>query len=131
MKHQLDKSRYVVIADNHSWGAAESLCEALSNAHLREDTRLSHFDEIIDKNELQERWDDWKEFGKYDFDRGDDPTECVIFWLDHEIWESWEVSPINGSLRVVPKDSEMSARKKLEEIRIKALFDNGVLKPIK
>jgi len=132
----MDNSLYVVIAANHCWGAAESLREALSNAHLREDTRLSRFDWVVDQDELQEMWDSWKEYGEEEWREGPDerPTECLIFWLDHEVWSSFRVCDISGGISAVPKNLEMTsdqASKKLGEIQIRALFDNGVLKPLK
>ena len=132
----MDNSLYVVIAANHCWGAAESLTEALSNAYLREQTRLSHFDWVLDQEELEERWETWKGYGETEWRKGPDekPTECLIFWLDQEVWRSFRVCDINGGMSAVPKDPEMTsdqASKKLGEIQIRALFDNGVLKPLK
>ena len=132
----MDNSLYVVIAANHCWGAAESLTEALSNAYLREQTRLSHFDWVLDQEELEERWETWKGYGEIEWREGSDekPTECLIFWLDHEVWSSFRVCDISGGISAVPKDPEMTsdqASKKLGEIQIRALFDNGVLKPLK
>ncbi len=132
----MDNSLYVVVAANHCWGAAESLREALSNACLREDTRLSRFDWVADQDELQEMWDSWKEYGEEEWREGphEKPTECLIFWLDHEVWSSFRVCDISGGISAVPKDPEMTsdqASKKLGEIQIRALFDNGALKPLK
>lgn len=130
----MDNSLYVVIAANHCWGAAESLREAFSNAHLRENTRLSHFDWVIDQDELQEMWDSWKEYGEEEWRDYHEPTECLIFWLDHEVWSSFRVCDMTGGISAVPKDPEMTSKqasKKLREIQIRALFDNGVLKPLK
>ena len=121
----MDNSLYVVIAANHCWGAAESLTEALSNAHLREQTRLRHFD--------------WKEYGEQDWREeiefsDEKPTECVIYRLDCEIWKSYRICDISGGISAEPLDPEMTgaeASKKLAEIQMRALFENGVLKPIK
>lgn len=132
----MENSLYVVIAANHCWGAAESLTEALSNAHLREQTRLSHFDWVFDQEELQEQWDRWKEYGEEEWREGSDekPIECLIYMLDHEVWKSFRICDVTGGISAVPKDPEMTsgqASKKLGEIQIRALFDNGVLKPLK
>jgi hypothetical protein len=132
----MKESLYVVIAANHCWGAGESLREALSNACLRENTRLSFFDYADNQEELQERWDSWNEYGKEEWQEGsyDDPTECVIYYLDHEVWDSFRICDMSGGIHATPKDPEMSsdqASKKLGEIQMKALFDNGLLKPLK
>ena len=135
----MDNSLYVVIAANHCWGAAESLTEALSNAHLREQTRLSHFDWVFDQEELQERWDSWKEYGEQDWREeiefsDEKPTECLIYRLDCEVWKSYRICDMSGGISAEPLDPEMTgaeASKKLAEIQIRALFENGVLKPIK
>ena len=143
----MDNSLYVVIAANHCWGAAESLTEALSNAHLREQTRLSHFDWVFDQEELEERWDSWLEYGEQEWReemefsnevlRGSTlakPVECVIYRLDCEIWKSYRICDVSGGLSAEPLDPEMTgkeASKKLAEIQIRALFANGVLKPSK
>ena len=132
----MENSLYVVIAANHCWGVAESLTEALSNAHLREQTRLSHFDWVFDQEELQEQWDRWKEYGEEEWREGSDekPIECLIYMLDHEVWKSFRICDVTGGISAVPKDPEMTsgqASKKLGEIQIRALFDNGVLKPLK
>tara|TARA_R110001606_G_scaffold76024_4_gene175882 strand:- start:2304 stop:2873 length:570 start_codon:yes stop_codon:yes gene_type:complete len=142
-KHQIhfgrkamDTSLYIVVAANSCWGAAESLQEALGNACLREDTRLSHFNWVVDQGELQELWDSWKDYGEEEWRLGpvDKPVECAIYFLDSEIWEHWRICDMTGSLSAALKDPEVSpqqASKKLGEIQIRALFDNGVLKPRK
>ena len=132
----MDTSLYVVVAANHCWGAAESLREALSNACLREHTRLSHFDWVVDQGELQDLWDSWKDYGEEEWRLGpvDKPVECAIYFLDSDLWQDWQICDVTGSLGVSSKDPDVSpqqAREKLREIQIRALFDNGVLKPLK
>jgi len=131
------KLEYVVIADNHCWGAGKSLRKALSNACLRENTRLSFFDWIADGAELAERWADWIEYGRDEWrhagDEWADPVECLIYPLDREQWASWRVCDITGGLSATPRDesvtgSEASAR--LRDLVIRAEWRNGELRPV-
>ena len=129
------KLEYVVIADNHCWGAGKSLRKALSNARLRENTRLSFFEWVADGAELAERWSDWIDYGRDEFasDAFDEPVRCFIYPLDREQWASWRVCDITGGLSATPSDesvtgSEASAR--LRDLVIRAEWRNGELKPV-
>lgn len=126
---------YIVIADNHCWGAGKSLRKALSNAHLREETRLSFFDWIADGAELAERWASWCDWGREEWRyAGEDykPVKCNIYPLDREQWASWRVCDITGGLSATPADQSMTDREasaKLDALMIAAEFHNGELRP--
>ena len=129
------KLEYVVIADNHCWGAGKSLRKALSNACLHENTRLSFFEHVADRAELADRWADWLEYGRGDWAHTGwhDPVRCFIYPLDREQWASWRVCDITGGLSATPSDesvtgSEASAR--LRELVIRAEWRNGELRPV-
>ena len=127
---------YVVVADNHCWGAGDSLREAFSNAYLRENTRLSFFDWITDAAELREQWASWCDWGRDEWRHaGEDekPVQCVIYPLDREQWASWRVCDVTGGLSATPSDesvtgSEASAR--LRDLVIRAEWRNGELRPV-
>jgi hypothetical protein len=129
---------YVVVADNHCWGAGKTLRKALSNAHLREDTRLSFFEYVADRAELRERWDSWCEWGREDWhhvwrDIDAKPVQCMIYPLDREQWASWRVCDITGGLSATPSDKSVSGREasaRLRDLVIHAEWRNGELRPV-
>lgn len=128
---------YVVVADNHCWGAGKSLRKALSNACLRENTRLSFFDWIADGAELAERYADWVEWGRNEWqaidEEWDDPVRCYIYPLDREQWASWRVCDITGGLSATPSDESVTgaeASARLRDLVIRAEWRNGELRPV-
>lgn len=131
------KIEYVVVADNHCWGAGKTLRKALSNAYLREETRLSFFEHVADRAELAERWADWIEYGREDWRHtgaeGDDPVRCMIYPLDREQWASWRVCDMTGGLSATPSDESVTGREasaRLRDLVILAEWRNGELRPV-
>ena len=130
---------YVVVADNHCWGAGKTLRKALSNAHLREETRLSFFEYVADRAELVERWADWIDYGREEWqhrckpDDLDKPVHCMIYPLDRKQWASWRVCDITGGLSATPSDMSVTGREasaRLRDLVIRAEWRNGELRPV-
>ena len=127
---------YVVVADNHCWGAGDSLREALSNAYLRENTRLSFFEWITDASELREQWASWCDWGRDEWRyAGEDekPVRCMIYPLDRDQWAAWRVCDITGGLSATPSDESVTGREasaRLRDLVIHAQWHNGELRPV-
>ena len=133
------KIDYVVVADNHCWGAGKTLRKALSNAHLREETRLSFFEYVADRAELAERWADWIDYGRDEWqhrckpDDLDKPVRCMIYPLDRDQWSSWRVCDVTGGLSATPSDESVTGREasaRLRDLVIRAEWRNGELRPV-
>lgn len=126
---------YIVVADNHCWGAGDSLREALNNAYLHEETRLSFFEYIVDAEELAAQWASWLDYGRDEWrHHGEDekPVKCNIYPLDREQWSAWRVCDITGSFAATPADESVTgpeASAKLSALMIAAEFHNGELRP--
>lgn len=130
--------RYIVIAETGSWGAAKTLRKAFSRAHLIEHTALSFFEHSIYPDEFAENWRSWREWGADEYRHATEggaaqSVRVVIYPLDLDEWESWNVCSVTGGLSAIPADAKTSdaqATKRLREIAIKAQWINGAIKPI-
>ena len=121
----MQESLYVVISADGCWGAAESLETALRYCDLIEETRLSHFDWVMNQSELNEVWE------AFNRDKApvDDPTDVVIYYLDHEVWDSFQVNDVDGSFTAYPKDPSVTTKADLSKVTMTATYLNGALKP--
>ena len=133
----MNTRKYCVVTENHSWGAADTLLEALHNARLTQDTAEDFFAERLqDGDHLKEVSREWRDWGKDETEfprRKDESTDCVIYLLDdREKFEGFDVSPFDGGVSVYFVEGKYTKEERLgilDDHVVKATWNNGVLSP--
>lgn len=129
---ETSQGEYIVIK-MHQWGADESLSAALENCDLYEARRLDHFQDVDSQITLGQVYRDWLEWGKENWESYDGDNErVVIYYLSPLHWKGWAISSIDGSLTAFPRDPDQDddlSRALLNQYRMDAIFNNGVLIP--
>lgn len=135
MSNDIDRNDVVwlVVASNNSWGASNSLHEAMKNAHLPEPKSPAEWfaEELEYSFDLGRAIKDWKDYGKEESSMDSGETHVVIIYkFDPGLWADYKVSSIDGSVSFFRKEGmEADWDAEMKKATIVADYRDGVMTP--
>ncbi len=134
MSNDIDRNDvvWIVVANNNSWGASNSLHEAMQNTNLPEPKSPAEFfsEELEYSYDLGSAVKNWNEYGREEAGMSSDTLIVIIHRFDPGLWSDYSVSPIDGSVSFFRKEGmEADWDAEMKKATIVAEYQDGVLKP--